>query len=327
MKYDELAFFNQQLAAMLRNGVPLEGALKQISREMRAGPLRSEILLLENDLGQGTPLGEALAKRKLPELYRAMLELGSRSQDLPGVLTLLADHYTRANTLWMRLKGLMVYPLIVLLVSLGLTLLLSTLANKLVIGMAHEMTYSPPLIATVIWFPPLSLAILATLFVAALLLPRWRAWLRWHLPGFREAALAQLASAIALMLKNGTPLADALLLAQKLESASPAGRTLAHWRSLVSAGQGKPSHWPQPSPPFPPLFLWIVANSADDPASGFQKAADLYQARAGYRIELALYGALPISILFLGQMVFWQLAPVFQTLIVFMNALGDMGGS
>ena len=40
MKNDEFAFFNQQLAAMLRDGIPLEGALRRLCQEMRRGALR-----------------------------------------------------------------------------------------------------------------------------------------------------------------------------------------------------------------------------------------------------------------------------------------------
>ena len=32
MKYDEFAFLNQQLAAMLRDGIPLEGELRRARR-------------------------------------------------------------------------------------------------------------------------------------------------------------------------------------------------------------------------------------------------------------------------------------------------------
>ena len=42
MKYDEFAFMNQQLAAMLRDGIPLEGALRQLCETMRRGSLRAE---------------------------------------------------------------------------------------------------------------------------------------------------------------------------------------------------------------------------------------------------------------------------------------------
>ena len=71
MNYDEFAFFNQQLAAMLRDGLPLEGSLKQLVEGMRAGALRQEIELLGKDLAQGTPLAQAMTKRNLPSFIYA----------------------------------------------------------------------------------------------------------------------------------------------------------------------------------------------------------------------------------------------------------------
>ena len=86
MKTDEFAFFNQQLAAMLRDGIPLEGALRRLSQEMRAGALRNELQALEADLARGTPMADALAPRQLPELYKRMILVGVKSGDLPGAL-------------------------------------------------------------------------------------------------------------------------------------------------------------------------------------------------------------------------------------------------
>jgi type II secretory pathway component PulF len=325
MTYDEFGFFNQQLAAMLRDGIPLEAALKQLSEGMKRGPLRAEIQRLEQDLAQGTTLREALSRRNLPEFYRRMVEIGARSNDLPGMLTLLADHYHQTNNLWTRLKGLMVYPLLVISVSLVLTLILS-LAFSHFLSHFFDQIPRPTFFIVSMWIPPVVLAILTGLGFAAVSLPAWRKRLRWRLPAFREASLAHLASAMALMLKNGTPLAEALALAEHLEAGTPASGALAEWRSLVESGKGKPLQWTNPTRPFPPLFLWLVQKGGEDVAAGFQKAADLYRARAGYRIELALYGALPVSVLFLGQMIFWQVAPLFQAMTFLMNALGDMGG-
>jgi type II secretory pathway component PulF len=322
MNYDEFAFFNQQLAAMLREGIPLEGALQQLSAGMRSGPLRAEIRQLEADLARGTPLKEALASRRLPDFYRRMVEVGARSNDLPGLLILLADHYQRTHTLWTRLKGLMVYPLIVIVVSVALTLGLSLGFSHFLSLFSSPSIAPPPLFMATMWLPPFVLAALGLLGLAAFSLPKWRARLRWHLPGFREASLAQLASAMALMLKNGTPLAEALALAENLEAVSPAAKALAQWRFFVQAGQGKPTQWHDPSPPFPPLFLWLVQKGGEDAAAGFQKAADIFHARAAYRIELALYGALPVSILFLGQMIFWELVPLLKAYSMLMNTLG-----
>ncbi len=326
MNYDEFAFFNQQLASMLREGIPLEGALKQLSAGMRSGALRAEIELLGKDLSGGVPLHEALHRRALPEFYAKMLEIGARSNDLPGVLTLLADHYHRAHAIWTRLKGLMVYPLILIFVSLVLTFMLSTIFGRFLSNFMTGFAAPPAVLMAGMWTPPILLAIVAVLGALAVSLPSWRRRLRWKLPAFREASLAQLASAIALMLKNGATLSDALAMAQALENGTPASQPLGHWRDLVERGQGKPSQWTGAAAPFPPLFLWLVQSGGEDVAAGFQKAAEIYQTRAGYRVELALYGALPVAILLLGQMVFWQVAPLMRNLVWLMNSLGDMGG-
>ena len=50
MNHDEFSFFNQQLAAMLRDGIPLEGALKQLAAGMSGGKFQAEIQELEADL-------------------------------------------------------------------------------------------------------------------------------------------------------------------------------------------------------------------------------------------------------------------------------------
>ena len=306
MNYDEFAFFNQQLAAMLREGIPLEGAIKQLSADLNHGPLRAEMELLERDLAGGLPLRDALPPRALPELYRRMLEIGARSNDLPGVLTLLADHYQRTNAIWNRLKGLMVYPLIVIVVSLGLTTVLSLVFRRFLWDFFDQFGIPRASSIAALWAPPLLLAATAALGVTAVLVPALRSRLRWRLPAFREASLAQLASSMVLMLRNAIPFPEALVLAESLES-----------------GLGKPAQWPGSLPPFPPLFLWLVQKGGEDLAGGFQKAADIYHARAAYRVELALYGILPVSVLLLGLMVFWQVLPLFRGMVWLMNTLGS----
>jgi type II secretory pathway component PulF len=328
MNYDEFGLFNQQLGAMLREGLPLEGSLAQLSAGMKDEGVRREMEKLGAELGQGTPLEQALGRRALPPFYVRMVLLGARANDLPGVLTLLADYYHKANALWTRLKGLLVYPLLVVTVSLGLTLTMTIVFTRFLAAFymqASGFGTSPGAVITLVWLPPILLGLAALIGTAGITLPAWRGWLRWRLPAFREASLAQLASAMALMLKNGTTLADALWLAEQLEANTPAAAALAQWRAQTQAGAGKPSQW-YPLRPFPPLFLWFIQNSGENVAAGFQKAADSYNARASHKIELALYGALPISILLLGQMVLWQAMPLVRTMISLMNGLGDAGG-
>src|SRR5208337_5552752 len=141
MKLDEFAYFNQQLAAMLRDGIPLEGALRRLCQEMRGGTLRTELQSLEADLAKGAPLAEALKSRQLPELYKRMIVVGVKGGDLPGALTMLADYFQRQNNVWMRLRSMMVYPLIVMFVAFVISIVLALLWTC-VIGPAMGNVFS-----------------------------------------------------------------------------------------------------------------------------------------------------------------------------------------
>jgi type IV pilus assembly protein PilC len=326
MKYDEFAFFNQQLAAMLRDGIPLEGALQRLCQEMRRGQLRDELQALEADLAKGVPMPEALAVRQLPELYKRMILVGVKSGDLPGALTMLADYFQRQNNVWTRLKGLMVYPLIVLVAAFGLSCFLSYLLTNFVLeSLVSLVNIKSPIISTGLWISPVILGTALVIFLIAVLFLPARQKLRWRLPAFHEASLSRAASAIGLMLKNGVRLDDALALIEQLEKGTDAEKEVAQWRQRLASGRGKFSEIAVTSRIFPSLFIWTVTQSGEDLALGFQRAAAIYHDRAVYRTELLLYSVLPCSILALSALILSQIQPVFAVMISFINSLsGNM---
>ena len=333
MKYEELAFVNQQLAGMLKSGIPLEGALRQLCANMRRGRFRAELEALEADLAKGVPLKEALSTRKLPEFYVKMIRLGTQTGDLPGVLTLVADYYQRAHLGWTRLKGLMVYPLIVLLASLGLSAFVAVIFSSIMTGDAGLFDAlwegGTPIeierLLFTMWTPVVGLLFVTLAVVVALVVPSFRRFLRWWLPGFREDSLTNLASTMNLMLSNGSHLGEALDLAGHLETGTPAGLELARWKRRLADGHAKIGDIAKESKVFPPLFVWLVAQGGEDLAAGFRKAAEIYCARARYRIELLLYVALPVSVLVLGVMILGQFVPLARGLTSLIDQLGNFG--
>jgi len=326
MKNDEFAFLNQQLAAMLRDGIPLEGALRRLCADLRQGTLRTELEKLEADLARGTPLTEAIRPRQLPDLYKRMLEVGAQSHDLPGVLTLLADHYQRSHAIWTRLKGLMVYPLLVLTAAFLLAAFLSLIVHQFLLsilaGSGFRLTTSA-LFGLQIGYliSPLVIGALLVVLAVAVSNPKMRRHLRWRVPAFREASLAGIASTLALMLKSGVPLDNALALVAQLETGTPAGDELVRWRQNLAAGRGKFSEMAADSKVFPPLFVWMVGHSGEDLAAGFQRVAETYQSRSNYRSELLLYSALPCAVLGLGLMIIIQIQPVISVFTALINGL------
>jgi type IV pilus assembly protein PilC len=333
MKNDEFAFFNQQLAGMLRDGIPLEGALKRLCEDMQRGRLRDELQALEADLARGTPMAEALQSRRLPEIYKRMILVGVKSGDLPGALTMLADYFQRQNNLWTRLKGLMVYPLIVLIMAFCLSCFIAYLLGHFIWDSFTSLAGHPvaPGIASGLWMAPFLIGLVLIASLIGVSVSPARRKLRWRLPAFKEASLAQVASAMSLMLKNGVPLNDALQFAGELEQGTGADKEIEEWRQRLASGHGKFSDMAAQNTTsrgiFPPLFIWTVAQAGEDLKTGFERTSEIYSARAAYRVEMFLYSILPCAILALGTMIISEMQPVVATVMAFINSLGgDTGG-
>lgn len=338
MNRDAFAFFNDQLAAMLRQGIPLEGALRQLASGMERGQLRDECQKLEADLARGRPLREALADRKVPEIYRRLLIAGAEGGDLPGLLTLAADHYHHTANLSTRLRGLMVYPLLALIVSLLVSLLLLLVLGSTATGtgLLGELTtvlpgHGPqPNISTTLHIgallPPivLGLGLLGTLLILGV--PSLRHRLRWTLPGFRDASLAQLASSLSLLLQAGCRLPEALRLCAGLEPHPPAAREIQRWDDRLAQGESPAPADPRAHPIFPPLFLWLITSDAGNWTAGLARAAEIYRRRAQGRTEMLLYAALPVMVLFLGFIVLGQAAYAVQLIYTTFASTLEMFG-
>jgi type II secretory pathway component PulF len=76
----------------------------------------------------------------------------------------------------------------------------------------------------------------------------------------------------------------------------------------------------------PPLFVWVVASAGEDLVAGFNRAAEIYYARAIYRTEVALYSVLPIASLFLGAVVLSQAFLVISMFLPLIAMLNNLSG-
>ena len=337
MKYDEFAFFNLQLAAMLRDGIPLEGALRRLCQEMRRGRLRDELQMLEADLAKGVPLADALQPRQLPELYKRMILVGVKSGDLPGALTMLADYFQRQNNVWTRLKSMMTYPLIVMFVAFLISMVLAFIWTH-VIGPSMGSVFGGMRIGLptftifvfstlhAIWVFPVVLGGLFLLAAAVIFLPGLRGKYLWRLPAFKEATISRIASSLTLLLRNGVSLPDAIGLVEQLETSTAAAADLQQWQKKLAAGTAKFSEVAAGSRLIPPLFVWVVASAGEDLTAGFNRAAEIYHARAIYRTEVALYSVLPFASLFLGVVVLSQASLVISMFLPLISMLSSMSG-
>jgi type IV pilus assembly protein PilC len=335
MKYDEFSFFNQQLAGMLRDGIPLEGGLKRLCQDMHGGKLRDELQSFEADLARGMPIAEALKPRQLPELYKRMVLVGVKSGDLPGALTMLADYFQRQNDIWTRLKSMMTYPLIVMFAGFLISFLIAALWN-FVIGPSFRDVFSgmdmqlpgATLFALeslqAIWVFPMVLGIVFLVALFIVFQPAMRGKFLWRLPAFKEANVARVAAALTLLLKNGVSLPEAIGLVEGLEDNKRATADLQRWKEKLAAGAAKFSEIASASRTFPPMFVWIVAGAGENLVSGFGRAAEMYQSRAVYRTEVALFSVLPVASLFMGAIVMSQAFLAISMFLPMITMIGNL---
>ena len=163
--------------------------------------------------------------------------------------------------------------------------------------------------------------------LSLIFLPAMRGKYLWRLPAFKEASVSRVAAAIKLLLNNGVSLPEALDLVRQLESNPQAAADLEHWRTNLAAGQTKFSEVAAASKMFPPMFVWVVANAGEDLAGGFSRAAEIYQARAYYRTEVALYSVLPIAAVFLGAVVLTMAFLVISMFLPLIAMISNLSGN
>jgi type II secretory pathway component PulF len=319
MKSDELAFFNQQLAGMLKAGLPLEGSLRQLAVGMNAGTFRTEVEVLEKKLADGLPLDRALEDSKLPEFYRRMLIAGRKSESLPQVLLLLADYYQQAALLGSRVKGILIYPGIVIvgcwLLSALVWVLYFYLNDSFLPLFQNDLNPWQPQLMLGMVLPTLVITALAVAYLMVVFIPGLRRVMMWKLPGLKDASIARVANLFGMMLKSGCSLNDTLPVLSQLEKGSPVQPVLRAWETNLKGGAGDFVAMSAVAGPMPPLFYWLAGSDPEDWSNGLQRAAGIYYNRARNKMDLLLSAALPVCVIFLGILILYQSYTLYSGLL------------
>ena len=311
MNTDELAFVNRQLAGMLKAGIPMEAGLKKITESMTDSKLKAQLNQLGSRLEKGQLVDKAVVDLDLPETYKRLLALGQASQSMPKVLICVADYYERIGTLATRLRGLAVYPMLILICGIivsGLMAYLSVVLKNDLVSItqtAEGDTGRAPWFSIYgsVWFSVFPMCVfLVGLCVYSFILrsQKMRKYLSWKIPMLRDAALAQYASLTEVLLSSGAPLPEVMKMVSKLENGSEMEADLKKIEQRLSEGQASYEAASRGCKTIPGFFNWIVSQGGEDVATGFSHARSIYSGRAENKIQAFLHCFLPINILLIG---------------------------
>jgi type IV pilus assembly protein PilC len=121
-----LTTFTSQLSTLQDAGLPIVRSLKILEGQMERGPFKSTLVDVTEDVESGSPLSDALAKhpKVFDGLYTNMVKAGEAGGVLDVILARLATFMDKAQKLRKRVKGAMIYPAVVMFVTVSILMLI-----------------------------------------------------------------------------------------------------------------------------------------------------------------------------------------------------------
>ena len=118
----ELTMFTRQLSILQDAGLPILRSLKLLADMQKPGRLKNSLLDVCDEIEGGSTLSEAFSKspKAFDRLYCNMIRAGEAGGALEVILRRLAEFMERSQALKRKVKGALVYPIVVVLVAVGI---------------------------------------------------------------------------------------------------------------------------------------------------------------------------------------------------------------
>jgi type IV pilus assembly protein PilC len=254
----EFLVFNQELATLLKAGMPLVQSLDILRTRMSNPVFKSVLDDVHEKVRGGTALSDAFIAHGdlFPSVYTASLMAGERSGNLDAVLRRFVAYSKTVDTVRSKTISAMIYPLI--LVALAIVLV-SIIVIKVVPTFADfygsfeaDLPLSTQVIVAISDFVRAQFVLIVVALAGSI--AACSAWLRQpgrgaqfdriilRLPAigasFHKFSTSQLARTLATLLSGGIPLVNALEIAARSTGNRHMGRELEVVAVRVREGQG-----------------------------------------------------------------------------------------
>lgn len=253
----DIAIMTRQLAVMVGSGVPLLQAFDILSSGEKNAKLRKALIEIQESISAGSPLWEAMSKQRhiFSHLFIYLVRAGESSGALDLILMRLAKYLDDNVKLVRMVKGAMVYPGIVMVVGIGVTLGLLTFVvpmfEQMITASGGELPYLTKVVIQVSHFCSNYIHYMAagafiggTLFIRFIRSPDGKkAWDRFLLsmPLFgdllRKGATARFTRTLGTMLSSGVNLIDAIEICKMTIDNTVIEDALSKVKEEISAGK------------------------------------------------------------------------------------------
>lgn len=275
----DLSLITRQLASLVKSGLPLDEALHATAKQSQKANVKRVVLQVRTRVLEGFSLAQAMGDNPAAfnDMYRALVRAGEGSGYLSPVLERLADYTQTSQQLQQRIKMAMIYPIVMLVVSLAVIVALMVLVvPKLVKIFEQGKRELPALTEALIGTSNFLISYGVYLFIALIGVyylvkhlmkdpKRLRAWhvVQLKLPVIGELVKqinsARFAATLSLLSASGVPLLQALNISGQVMTNKILQEACDQVAAAVREGMSL-SRAMENTGHFPPLLVQLVAS-------------------------------------------------------------------
>ena len=124
VKIKQLTQFSRQLSTLQDAGLPILRSLRILGQQQKPGTFKRVVGYVADDIEGGATLSEAMGKfpKAFNRLFVNMVAAGEVGGVLDVILSRVADFMEKAQRLKSKIKGAMVYPVVVLTAAFGIVM-------------------------------------------------------------------------------------------------------------------------------------------------------------------------------------------------------------
>lgn len=124
----DLSFSLTQLSTYLKAGIPLVDSVRILAKQTKKATIKKSFYQIVYELLRGESLSSAMEKQNnlYPKLLINMVKTAEMTGDLPSILDDMSEYYTSMNQTKKQMKSAMTYPLVVLIIAIGVVIFMLT---------------------------------------------------------------------------------------------------------------------------------------------------------------------------------------------------------
>ncbi|WP_040207779.1 type II secretion system F family protein [Neobacillus jeddahensis] len=298
VKLHDFVIYLRQFATLIRAGISIVEATSILAEQTESKSLKRALLLVEQDLREGTPLSTAAAKHKkiFSSMFVNMIRAGEAGGNMDETLEKLAVHFEKQHFTKQKIVSALAYPVAVAIIAIGVVIFLLVSVVPTFVDMFKDFGGELPAITKFVlnassfmqkfWW--LVVLFMVACFVAIILIRNNKST-KYYLDYFllkmpifgkmlQKAALARMTRTLSSLFASSVPILQALSIVESIVENEVIAKVIVKSRHSLEQGRSltepMKEHWV-----FPPLITQMIAIGEQTGAldSMLAKVADFYE--------------------------------------------------